>query len=140
MSKALIVKTKNALFDLGSQLNHAKQHDLPYWEQRAAVDSNDYVNFNLTATKEGITKLESEVAEIQELLDSLVSERNKHRANLEADIDKTQGDLHDLESELEDMECDGYYDIDEFRDLNNLIYHLKEFITTCEEALEDLDA
>lgn len=140
MSKTLIAKTKHALFEIGSQLNYAKQYELPYLKSRVEVSNSDCDKFNLKSTIEGIAKLESEVAEIQELLDSLVSERNKHRANLEADIDKTQGDLHDLELELEDMECDGYYDIDEFRDLNNLIYHLKEFISTCEEALEDLDA
>lgn len=140
MSKALVAKTKNALFEVGAQLNYAKQHDLPYWESRVEVSNSDCDKFNLKSTIEGITKLEGEVAEIRTLLTSLINERDKHRANLEADIDKAQGDLHDLELELEDMKSNDATMSDDFHDLDNLVFSIKEFICTCEEALEDLDA
>ena len=140
MSKTLIAKTKQALFDIGSQLNYTKQHDLPYWENHARISNSDYTNLNLKATKESITKLEGEVTEIETLLAGLIDARDKHRTNLEADIAKTQGELHDLELELEDMKYSGDTMSDEFNDLDNLVFGLIEFIVTCEEALDELDA
>lgn len=61
------------------------------------------------------------------------------KLELEEQIDNTQGDLHDLELELEDMKNDGITDGDEFNELANLIYYLNEFITMCEDQLEELE-
>ncbi len=65
-------------------------------------------------------------------------QEQNHKESLQAEVDKTQGDLHDLELELEDLKCSGITEGDDFDDLSNVIYYLNEYITECVDALEEL--